>query len=582
MSNDITQYEEHYGFTWYGKNRCYNSLKQKSYDTLRPSRDESKNWNETKNIFIEGDNLKVLKILKDNYTNKIDMIYIDCPYNNGEDVLLKDYYGEIPQESEFFINKKSNPQFHTNWLNMIFPRLLLSRDLLKEDGLIFISIDENEMVNLYKICDEIFGKNYIGEIIRKTKTSTQDKNTNFNLQHDHILVYAKNIDKIFLKGEKKDYSKYTNPDDDPNGPWKYSDPSAPRGSESTRFPIENPYTGKIDCPPTGRYWSFSKKTMEKYIESGKIKFKTEHKDNERGFIFKTYQNELKSSFKSVNSLFPADGNDEISYLNEIGTKDARDLFGKNLFKHPKPVVLIKNLIKYSAKENAIILDFFSRSAVTAQAVMALNNEENTNNNFILVQIPQQIVQKGSNDTESKNAINFLDKLNKPHLNVELSKERIRRAGNMIKNESANKDLDIGFKVFKLDSSNFSLWQQNLDKEKPLESLLDSLDKNVNNVLDGRNKYDVLYEILIKEGLELSIPFKEIEKDLFSIDSGQYVVCLKDNVDESIADEIIRECNLNECNDSCVIFLEKCFNSDDSLKSNIKEKLKYDITSFKTL
>lgn len=400
LSKDLINDEKHYGFTWYGKNRCYNCLKQESYDTLRPKMNESKNWDDTKNIFIEGDNLRVLKILRDNYTNNIDMIYIDCPYNNGDEMIIKDcpdlmeHSEDNLDESEFFVNKKSNPQFHTDWLNMIFPRILLSRDLLKENGLIFITIDENEMVNLRKICDEIFGKiNYVGEIIRKTKTTTADKNTGFNLQHDYVLIYAKNIDKIYLTGEEKEFSNYKNPDNDPLGDWKSSDPSAKRGSDSTYFPIENPYTKKVDCPPEGRYWSFSKNTMKKYIESGKIKFKKED-DGHRGFIFKTYKNELKSLYNPVNSLFATTSNDESEdknpYLNEVGTKDARALFDKDLFKYPKPVILIKKLIKYSTNGNAIILDFFSRSAATAQAVMELNEEEGTNNNFILVQIPKQV------------------------------------------------------------------------------------------------------------------------------------------------------------------------------------------------
>ena len=588
LSKDLIKDEEHYGFTWYGKNRCYNCLKQESYDTLRPSINESKYWDNTKNIFIEGDNLRVLKILRDNYTDKVDMIYIDCPYNNGDEVIIKDCPDLIEQsednldDSEFFVNKKSNPQFHTDWLNMIFPRILLSRDLLKENGLIFITIDENEMVNLRKICDEIFGKiNYVGEVIRKTKTTTADKNTGFNLQHDYVLIYAKNIDKIYLNGEKKEFSNYKNPDNDPLGDWKSSDPSAKSGSDSTYFPIENPYTKKVDYPPEGRYWSFSKNTMKKYIESGKIKFKEED-DGHRGFIFKTYKNELKSLYNPVNSLFATTSDDEDEdknpYLNEVGTKDARALFEKDLFKYPKPVILIKKLIKYSTNGNAIILDFFSRSAATAQAVMELNEEEGTNNNFILVQIPKQIVQERANDKYAKDAINFLDDLDKPHFDVELSKERINLAGEKIIQNSENESLDIGFKVFKLDSSNFSLWQPDLDKEKPLESLYDALDSNINNILPSRNKFDVLYEILIKEGLELSIPIKEIQENLFSINSGQYIVCLKDNVDENISNEIIDECNP----DTCVIFLEKCFKSNDSLKSNIKEKLKYDIALFKTL
>ena len=318
--------------------------------------------------------------------------------------------------------------------------------------------------------------------------------------------------------------------------------------------------------------------MKKYIDSGKIKFK-EKDTGSRGFYFKTYKNEI-SEFKSVNSLFAADDGDEINYKNEVGTRDAKDLFGDNLFNYPKPVVLIKKLIKYSAKQDAIILDFFSTSAATAQAVMTLNKEEGANNSYILVQTPNKV--RKVNNKNYNAALKFLSESKKPPFNVELSKERIRRAGDKIKEEAENENLDIGFKVFRLNTSNFSLWQPNIDKEKPLKSLVRTLDNNINNILPDRTKWDVLYEILIKEGLELTVHIKEIQENLFSIESGQYIVCLKENMDENILNEIINECNLNECHDSCVIFLEKCFNSNDSLKSNIKEKLKYYAVQFKTL
>jgi adenine-specific DNA-methyltransferase len=270
---------------------------------------------------------------------------------------------------------------------------------------------------------------------------TGDEGSGFNLQHENLVIYAKNKDNLVLYGEEKDFKNYANPDNDPNGEWTSGDPSAKSGGESTYFEIVNPYTNKIDLPPKGRYWAFSKATLNKYIESGKIKFKKEHGDNERGFIFKRYKSELKSLFNPVNSLFPI----ENDYMNQVGTKEVQEILKGEYFSNPKPVLFIKKLVKYSVSKNDIILDFFSGSATTAHAVMQLNAEDGGNRKFIMVQLPEPTDEK----SEAYKA---------GYKNIcEIGKERIRRAGEKIKEEYKDKEnienLDIGFKVFKLDTSN---------------------------------------------------------------------------------------------------------------------------------
>ena len=288
-----TQEKERYNFTWNGKQNAKKIAQTPSTGTLRPCKADSKDWDTTQNLYIEGDNLEVLKLLQKSYHKQVKMIYIDPPYNTGKDFVYKDNfkdniknYLELTNQvdsdgNELSINSDVSGRYHSDWLSMMYERLLIARDLLREDGVIFISIDDNEVHNLRHLCDEVFGEgNFVGEIVRKTKSMTADKKTGFNLQHESLLVYARNLDNIFLKGEEKDYKDYKNPDNDPNGEWVSGDPTAKSGNESLRFKIINPYTGQVDLPPKGRYWAFSKETFTKYVEAGKIKFKKEKRARE--------------------------------------------------------------------------------------------------------------------------------------------------------------------------------------------------------------------------------------------------------------------------------------------------------------
>ena len=361
--------EERYQFTWPDKKQAILAANAPISKTLRPCREESKNFDTTENLYIEGDNLEVLKLLQETYLGQIKMIYIDPPYNTGKDFVYNDDFkqmtGEYLDESGQFDeegnrlekNLESNGRFHTDWLNMIYPRLKLARNLLSDDGVIFISMDDNEYANLKKVCDEIFGeKNFIFDLIRKTKSTTNDAKTGVNIQHENCLVYGKQYDAVNLLGGEKKLDRYSNPDNDPNGDWISDNPSAKSGNMETGFfPIVNPYTGKADYPPKGAFWRFSKNTMQKHIDYGTITFKKEHRDNERGFIYKRYKKDLKTTKKTMDSLEFTDN----QYMNQRATKELLSLGLVEFFSYPKGIDFIKKMVLHGSDEESIILDFFS-------------------------------------------------------------------------------------------------------------------------------------------------------------------------------------------------------------------------------
>ena len=420
--------EERYQFTWPDKKQAILTANAPINKTLRPCREESVNFDTTENLYIEGDNFEVLKLLQETYLGKIKMIYIDPPYNTGSDLVYED---DFVQDSSSYIsnsgqidvngnrlvtNTESNGRFHTDWLNMIYPRLKLAKDLLTDNGIIFISIDENESENLQKVCNEIFGENnYVGEIIRKTKSMTADNSAGFNNQHEYLKIYAKDKNSILLHGEPKEFSNYTNPDNDPNGDWCSGDPSAKSGGATTSFPIENPFTKRVDYPPKGRYWAFSETTLKDYIKIGKVKFKQSYGPNERGFIFKRYKKDATSLFDPLHSLLGIDNN----YMNQTATVELRGLMGADYFSYPKPVAFIKKLIFGCTNENDIVLDFFSGSSTTAHAVIQQNGEDNLKRKFIMVQIPEICEEDSAAKKDNYNNL------------CDIAKERIRRAGQQI-------------------------------------------------------------------------------------------------------------------------------------------------------
>ena len=525
--SDISGYE----LTWTGKelsNALYSSPCNKELKleeifsnadckNLNSSNIEMKDSNNPKNIIIRGDNLDVLKILKSAYSEKIKMIYIDPPYNTtNENFIYPDNFRqdykkileevglieidengqEVESEDLKFFKNIQGSRTHSGWLSFMLPRLKLARDLLKEDGVIFISIDDNEQANLKFLCDEIFGEdNFCGDFIRKTKSTTNDAKIGLNYQHEFLLCYAKDKNYTNLLGGEKDLDKYKNPDNDPNGAWVFSDPSAKSGNIRTGwFAVKNPYTGKEDYPPKGMFWRFSQNTLQKHIDEGRICFKKEHKENERGFIYKRYLKDLKTNQKTFDSLIFTDN----AFMNQTATKELLNLGMGEYFTYPKGVEFIKKIILHSTSTNSndIILDFFAGSGTTAQAVMELNAEDKGNREFILVQIDEEI-----KEDKSKSAYDFCKKELKSENPVisDITIERVKRAAQKIIQSSKDNDLNLGFKVFTLEDKPEII----IDKDKNLKlinrrnlSVIDkvvnmflisgkTLDKKIENIFDGK-------------------------------------------------------------------------------------------------
>ena len=562
LSGEVAEGDEAYEFTWVGKKEAIVEANKPIRKTLRPCKEESVDWDSTENLYIEGDNLEVLKLLQESYLGKVKMIYIDPPYNTGSDKFIytddfhisKEEYekeaGYKNEDGEYLLkeNLDSNPQFHSVWCSMIYSRLMLARNLLSEDGVIFISIDDNEQDNLKKICDEVFGgQNFVGEIIRKTKSMTADNGNGFNLQHECLLIYAKNKTNVYLTGEEKTFKNFSNPDNDPNGDWCTADPSAKSGGDTTYFGIENPYTHKVDFPPTGRYWAFSKSTLNKYIESGRIKFKMKYSENERGFIFKRYRNNMAIQTEPVNSLFSI----ENEYMNQSATIEMKNIFDGSVFSYPKPVGFLKKLIKYSNAD--IILDFFSGSATTAHAVMQLNAEDGGNRKFIMVQLPEKTDEKS-------------EAFKAGYKNIcEIGKERIRRAGKKIKEENPNAtNLDTGFRVLKLAETNMTDVYYS-----PLEINQQMLLEQIDNIKPDRTDLDLLFGCLIDWGIPLNMPYVSEKIDDFTVhtyNDGDLIACFDKNISENVIKEIAKRQPLR------AVFRDSSF-ADSPSKINVGEIFK---------
>ncbi|GHQ31327.1 hypothetical protein VN1219_09170 [Helicobacter pylori] len=371
--------EEGYGLDFVGKKIALNQAFKKNNKILKPLNEST-----SKHILIKGDNLDALKILKQSYSEKIKMIYIDPPYNTkNENFIYSDDFSQsneevlktldYSKEKLDYIKNLFGSKCHSGWLSFMYPRLLLAKDLLKQDGVIFISIDDNECAQLKLLCDEIFGEgNFVADFIRKTKSTTNDAKTGVNYQHEFLLCYAKNKEFVNLLGGEKNLENYKNPDNDPNGAWINDNPSAKSGNMKTGyFGVTNPYTNKVDYPPVGRFWRFSQNTIQKHIDEGRICFKKEHKDNERGFIYKRYLKDLKTTKKTFDSLVFSDN----CYMNQVATKELLSLELAEYFSYPKGVDFMAKIVEHATEKGDIILDFFAGSGTTAHAVLESNKSD---------------------------------------------------------------------------------------------------------------------------------------------------------------------------------------------------------------
>ena len=553
---------ERYNFTWAGKSEAKRIAQTPSTGTLRPCKEESKDWDSTQNLYIEGDNLEVLKLLQKSYHKQVKMIYIDPPYNTGKDFVYKDNFkdniknyleitGQVDSEgNRLSTNSDTNGRYHSDWLNMMYPRLKLARNLLKDDGVIFISIDDNEVANLRKLCDEIFGEdNFINNVIWEKKYSPQNDAKWFSDNHDHILVYTKNKEiwrPQLLPRTEEQNQRYKNFDNDPRGNWKSSDFSVKTYSENYDYPITLP-SGRIVNPPKSRCWRTSETKFQELVADNRIWFGSEG-DNVPSI--KRFLTEVKDGIVPLTIWKYTD----VGH-NQDASRDIRELFDGNApFDTPKPVKLLERIAYLSTKDNDIVLDFFSGSATMAHSTMKLNSMDNENRKYIMVQIPEQIKNKDFSTI------------------CEIGKERIRRAGEKIKTDNADKDLsnlDIGFKVLKLDSSNIKTWDS--DFENLEQNLLDSIE----NIKSDRTPQDLLYEILLKYGLDLTLPIEEKTlhgKKVFVIGYGALIVCLDDEVTLEVVEAIAKLKDEYKSEITRVVFKDSSF-ADAVVKTNALQVLK---------
>ncbi len=564
LSSDIVEGDEAYEFTWVGKKASIVEANKPIRKTLRPCIEESLNWNDTENLYIEGDNLEVLKILQESYLGKVKMIYIDPPYNTGNDFIYNDDFkmsrdeyaeekGEYDDDgNRLFKNTESNGRFHSDWCSMIYPRLMLARNLLSDDGVIFISIDDNEQGNLKKICDEVFGaENFIAQVIWKKKYGIQNDALYFSNNHDFVIVYSKNKNtyhqNLLPRSSEMD-ARYKNPDNDPRGAWTSGDLSVGRVTEKDIYPIITP-SGREVFPPAGNSWRFSREKMNELVEDNRIWFGEDGGNVPR---YKRFLSEVKQG-RTCSTIWEYE---EVSHTDKA-KKDLKNLFeGKSFFDYPKPIELIYRSLILGTNKSDIILDFFSGSSTTAHAVMQLNAEDGGNRKFIMVQLQEQTDEK----SEAYKA---------GYANIcEIGKERIRRAGLKILDENKDKEgienLDIGFRVLKLDKSNMTdVYYSSMEYNQDLLSMLES------NVKSDRNDLDLLFACLLEWGLPLSLPYSSEMIDgctIHNYNDGDLMACFDENIPDSVFKAIAKKQPLR------AIFRDSSF-ADSPSKINVGEMFK---------
>lgn len=556
--------QERYQFTWPDKRKAILAANAPINKTLRPCREESVDFDNTENLYIEGDNLEVLKLLQETYLGKVKMIYIDPPYNTGKDFIYNDDFkqsieeyiensGQLDGEGNRFVaNTESNGRFHTNWLNMIYPRLKLAKDLLSDDGVIFISIDDNEVENLRKICDEIFGENnFLAQVIWERAFSPKNDAKFFSVSHDYVLIYARSIEVFsigLLPRSAESDARYKNPDNDPHGPWTSDNMTVKSYSANYDYPIRTP-NGTIYYPPAGRCWFTSKERMQKLIENGAVWFGNNGGNMPR---IKRYLSDVQQGMTPITIW---------KYLdvghNQEARQELKKLFDeKAYFDGPKPIRLLNRILTIAnVKKDDFILDFFSGSATTAHAVMQLNAEDGGKRKFIMVQLPEVCAE----NSEAYKA---------GYKNIcEIGKERIRRAGKKIKEENplTTQDLDIGFRVLKCDSSNmedvYYTPQEYMDKQQDLFQ---------DNIKTDRSDEDLLFQVMLELDTPLSSKIEKINiagKTVYNVAQGHLMACFDKNVTDEVITAIAKEMpsyfvmrDSSQADDSVAINFEQIFNT----------------------
>lgn len=561
--NAVEDAPEAYEFNWVGKQAARAEVLRPTKKTLRPVKEDSVNWDNTQNLYVEGDNLEVLKLLQKSYLGKVKMIYIDPPYNTGNDFVYHDDFAMSADEyaeasgavdelgNKYIKNMDSNGRFHSDWCSMIYSRLMVARSLLTEDGVIFISIDDNENYNLRKICDEIFGSsNFIAEIVWERAYAPINMVKHFSKSHDYILCYAKDINKPVCNGLPRPEStnaKYSNPDNDPRGLWRTDNLSVGPVVPSKVYEIITP-SGRVCLPPKGRCWLYTKERYEEMVADNRIWF-GENGDNVPAP--KRFLSEVKQGLTPMTIWKYTDVGHTQDSMREL-----RDLFdGEKVFDYSKPVKLMKQIVRLytNSNENDIILDFFSGSASTAHAVLELNAEDNGNRHFMMVQLQEETPL----DSEArKNGYMTIPEIGRDRI--------IRAASKILKEHPEFINQDKGFRVFRLDEGNYEDV-----KRSPKEFKQDQLDLFLNNIKTDRNDLDLLFGCMLDWGVQLSLPMTQEVVDgktIYTVNDGDLVACFAENVSEDVVKAMAKKMPLR------VIFRDSCF-AQDADKINIYETFK---------
>ena len=562
----VDEREDKYGLNWHGKRQARQLALTPSTGTLRPCPEESVTWDTTQNLMIEGDNLEVLKLLQKSYAGKVKLIYIDPPYNTGKDFVYPDTFqdsiknyleltGQMEEGAKISSNTEASGRFHTSWLNMMYPRLKLARSLLSEDGVVTISIDDGELASLRMACAEIFGEeNFLVQIIwRKRSTPPNDKIIGAN--HDYIVCFAKSLPNVGLnlrKRSSEQTARYQNPDNHSKGPWAPGDLMANvkggRFVKSLYFPIVNPATGKEHYPANNGNWRFSAETIAKLFANNEIWFGSDGKGKPK---LKRFLSEVKEgvTYPSIWDFVP---------LNTSGSREMLEMFSNpTIFESPKPIGLLQEIVRLACDEEGIVIDFFAGSGTVGHAVMAQNLADEGRRSFIVVQLPELL------DAATEPAKAGYCTL------AELTKERLRRAAKRIRDENPMFAGDLGFRVFKLASSNIRAWEPNRN------DLPKTLEESVEHLKTDRSEQDILFELLLKLGLDLTVPIKQKAiggKTVHSIGAGTLLVCLAEQIAaaevELLALGIVAwHKELAPAGETTVVFRDSAF-ADDVVKTNL--------------
>jgi adenine-specific DNA-methyltransferase len=570
--------KERYGMTWPGKAECFHTIQAPSLGTLRPYPAESINFGTTENLIIEGDNLEVLKLLQKSYLGKVRMIYIDPPYNTGNDFIYPDNYteslqtyleytGQVDAEGRRFgTNTDADGRFHSKWLNMMYPRLYLARNLLSEDGAIFVTIDDTELSNLRKVLDEIFGEeNFVAQIEWQKRYTRSNNTDEFTSVIDHILMFAKS-DKFkpkLIEREEEANARYQNPDNDPRGPWKaipFLNPLSPEERPNLAYAIEHPSGRTIR--PKRKAWRSEESVWQRLVSEKRVWWGKEG-DSDIPNI-KRFLNEVRQGMTPINFW-----THEFAGHTDAANQELKQLLGDKVFDTPKPTRLVQRMMQLVASpdEDCVVLDFFAGSGTTAHGVLDLNKQDGGDRKFILVQLPEPT---GREDYPTIS---------------DITKERVRRVIKHVNEESAGlldlggaREQDRGFRVFKLAESNFRPW--NAEAPKDAEGLAEQLELHVEHIREGRTADDLLYEILLKSGFPLTTPVEVLQlsgKAVHSVANGALLVCL----DRELNLELIRA--MAERKPERIVCLDEGFVGNDQIKANAVQIFKTKgVTSFKTV